>query len=112
LTKEEVRDYIVDSMISLIDSANIKYVKWDMNRTFSDLYSNTLSSNEQGSIIYKYQLGLYNVLERITTRFKDVLFESCASGGNRFDMGMLYYMPQVWASDNTDGFGCPCIRFT
>jgi alpha-galactosidase len=111
LTKEEVRDYIVDSMISLIDSANIKYVKWDMNRTFSDLYSNTLSSNEQGSIIYKYQLGLYNVLERITTRFKDVLFESCASGGNRFDMGMLYYMPQVWASDNTDGFERQKIQY-
>ena len=73
-----------------------------MNRNFSDLYSTGLDAKNQGKLTHCYYLGLYNLLERLTHDFPDVLFESCASGGNRFDLGMLYYMPQIWTSDNTD----------
>lgn len=111
LTKIEVRDYIVEAISKLIESANIKYIKWDMNRNFSDIYSDSLSKANQGKFTHLYQLGLYDVLERITSKYKEVLFESCASGGNRFDMGMLYYMPQVWTSDNTDGYTRRLIQY-
>jgi alpha-galactosidase len=111
LTKAEVRDYLVKSISDLIQSANIKYIKWDMNRSFSDVYSNTLDDASQGKLIHLYQLGLYNILERLTTKHPDILFESCASGGNRFDMAMLYYMPQTWTSDNTDGYCRQLIQY-
>ena len=100
LTKDEVRDYLVNSLSDIFASTNITYVKWDMNRNFSDIFSNNLTN--QGELFHKYVLGLYNVIDRLTNKFPDILFEGCASGGNRFDLGMLYYMPQIWASDNTD----------
>ncbi len=75
-----------------------------MNRNLSDLFSTKLKEGSQGQLQHLYQLGLYEILERLTQKFPHILFESCASGGNRFDMGMLYYMPQVWTSDNTDGY--------
>ncbi|MBI9009527.1 MAG: alpha-galactosidase [Tenericutes bacterium] len=111
LTKAEVKDYLVKVLSDLIESANIKYIKWDMNRSFSDIYSNSLDSANQGKLVHLYQLGLYNILERLTTKFPTVLFESCASGGNRFDMAMLYYMPQVWTSDNTDAYCRQLIQY-
>jgi alpha-galactosidase len=111
LTKKEVRDYLVESLSKLIESANIKYIKWDMNRSFSDIYSNSLDSKSQGKLVHLYQLGLYDILERLTTSYPEILFESCASGGNRFDMAMLYYMPQVWTSDNTDGYCRQLIQY-
>lgn len=104
LTKTAVRDYLVNLLTELFQAANISYVKWDMNRNLTDLYSDTLDHQSQGQLQHLYQLGLYDILERLTTRFPDILFEACASGGNRFDMGMLYYMPQIWTSDNTDGY--------
>ncbi len=104
LTREEVRDYIVNSMTRIFSSAQIAYVKWDYNRNFSDSYSPSLPPGRQGEFAHRYMLGLYEILERLTQRFPDILFESCASGGNRFDLGMLAYMPQIWASDNTDPF--------
>lgn len=100
LTKQEVRQYVIDSMKKVFYSGDINYVKWDMNRNLSDYYSDSLEN--QGEFSHKYILGLYEVLEALTKAFPHILFESCASGGNRFDLGMLSYMPQIWASDNTD----------
>ena len=101
LTRREVRDYIVNSVNSVLNSANIKYVKWDYNRHISDMYSPSLKN--QGEFFHRYILGLYEVLDRIFNKaHKDILFESCSSGGNRFDLGMLCFSPQIWTSDDTD----------
>ena len=100
-TKKEVRDYIIESICNVLSSANISYVKWDMNRQITDAYSSDLG-HRQGEFYHRYILGLYEVLESITKRFPDILFESCAAGGNRFDLGMSFYMPQTWTSDDTD----------
>lgn len=102
LCRPEVRDYIVQQVVSTVQSAPIRYVKWDMNRPLTDLYSPAL--DEQGRFSHRYVQGLYDVLARVTAACPDVLFESCASGGNRFDLGMLCYMPQIWASDDTDAY--------
>ena len=102
LTRPEVCRYVCDSMTSLLSGANISYIKWDMNRILSDTFSPALPPDRQGETAHRYVLGLYSILDRLTKAFPEVLFESCASGGNRFDLGMLCYMPQVWASDNTD----------
>ena len=102
LTREEVCNHLIDEMSRVFASANITYVKWDMNRIFSDTYSATLAPEQQKEFSHRYVLGLYRILGELTKRFPKVLFESCASGGNRFDLGMLCYMPQIWASDNTD----------
>ena len=88
--------------LSSVFSCGVDYVKWDMNRNISDFYSPSLPSHLQGEVGHRYILGLYRLLEKLTERFPDILFESCASGGNRADFGMLCYMPQVWASDNSD----------
>lgn len=101
-SRKEVVDNIYDQMVKVLDSANISYVKWDFNRHITDLYSVSLPSEKQGEVYHRYMLGLYDLLERITSRYPDILFESCSGGGGRFDMGMLYYMPQVWTSDNSD----------
>lgn len=100
LTRQEVRDYIVESVGKTLDSARISYVKWDMNRHMSDAYSPLLSN--QGEFSHRYIMGLYEVLGRIFTPRPHILLESCSSGGNRFDLGMLCYSPQIWASDDTD----------
>jgi alpha-galactosidase len=102
LTREEVRTYIIEAMTRVFQSAAISYVKWDMNRIFSDYYSAGLTAGRQKEFGHRYILGLYQILDVLTKRFPKILFESCASGGNRFDLGMLTYMPQIWASDNTD----------
>ena len=100
LTRSEVRDYIVENVGATLDSASISYVKWDMNRHMADAYSPLLS--EQGEFYHRYIMGLYDCLERIFAPRPDILFESCSSGGNRFDLGMLCYSPQIWTSDDTD----------
>ena len=102
MSRKEVRDNIYNQLEAVLKSANISYVKWDFNRHISDLYSVSLPKERQGEVFHRYILGLYELLERITTNFPDILFESCSGGGGRFDMGMLYYMPQVWTSDNSD----------
>jgi len=101
LSREEVRDYIVSELDRVLGSANIDYVKWDCNRHISDYFS---VHSEPGELLHRQILGLYDVLSRITEKYPHVLFESCSSGGNRFDLGMLAYMPQTWASDDTDGY--------
>ena len=101
-SRQDVCDYIINALSSILDRANIEYVKWDMNRYMSEVGSAALPANRQGEVYHRYILGLYSVLEALTSKYPDVLFESCSSGGGRFDPGMLYYMPQVWTSDNSD----------
>ncbi len=110
LTREEVCSYIIGEMTRVFSSANISYVKWDMNRIFSDRYSPTLLPDQQMEFGHRYIMGLYRILTTLTERFPKILFESCASGGNRFDLGMLCYMPQIWASDNTDAISRASIQ--
>ena len=100
LSRSDVKKYLIETINSLLESANISYVKWDMNRNLSDLYSGVL--NNQGEIYHRYVLGLYEIIEAIQEKFPNILFEGCSAGGNRFDLGILCYMPQIWASDNTD----------
>lgn len=102
LANPEVQSYIIEQMSSVFSSANIAYVKWDMNRIFSDYYSKYLASDRQGEVAHRYMMGLYHVMGVLTGRFPHILFEGCAAGGNRFDLGILCYFPQIWASDNTD----------
>lgn len=102
LCNPTVVDYLIDTFTKIFESANISYVKWDMNRIFSDAYSQYLKPEEQGCVDYFYYLGFYRLTKALTERFPHILFEGCASGGNRFDLGMLCYFPQIWASDNTD----------
>ena len=101
-SRKDVVDNIYNQLVKVLDSANISYVKWDFNRHITDLYSVALPADKQGEIYHRYMLGLYDLLEKITSKYPDILFESCSGGGGRFDMGMLYYMPQVWTSDNSD----------
>ncbi|MEG2015180.1 MAG: alpha-galactosidase, partial [Clostridia bacterium] len=101
LTNTDVQNYIIDSMTKVFSYGNISYIKWDYNRNMSDYYSATLG-DRQGEFFHRYMLGFYRVVNTLVTRFPKILFESCASGGNRVDLGLLCYMPQFWASDNTD----------
>ena len=100
LCQKEVRDYIVKKVSSILDDANISYVKWDMNRHIAEGFSRALQN--QGEFYHRYILGLYEVLARIFTPRPHILLESCSSGGNRFDLGMLCFGPQIWTSDDTD----------
>ncbi|MDD3261510.1 MAG: alpha-galactosidase [Oscillospiraceae bacterium] len=102
LSRTEVQDYLIDAMSKLFSSAPIAYIKWDMNRNMAETGSFADRKISAGALMHRYMLGLYRVLETLTSRFPKILFESCASGGGRFDAGMLYYMPQTWVSDNSD----------
>lgn len=102
LANPEVVDFLTKIFIKRLSSANISYVKWDMNRIFSDVYSPYLSAESQGETAHRYMLGLYRLMDALTKAFPDILFEGCAAGGGRFDLGILCYFPQIWASDNTD----------
>lgn len=102
LSRADVCEYIIEAVSDVLSSAHISYVKWDMNRHITEAGSARLPANRQGEIRHRYLLGLYQILETLTTRFPKVLFESCSGGGGRFDAGMLHYMPQTWTSDNTD----------
>lgn len=100
LTNPAVRDYIAGSVSALLDSAEISYVKWDMNRHMTDMFGSSLAG--QGEFFHRYVIGLYDVMTRVFRDRPHVLLETCSSGGNRFDLGMLCFSPQIWASDNTD----------
>jgi len=104
LSKNEVVDYLFETLKALFSRAEVSYVKWDMNRNFSDIFSQGNDKATQGKFIHLYTLGLYRLLDRLKQAFPKILFESCASGGNRFDLGIHYYMPQAWTSDNTDAY--------
>ena len=102
LCNPEVRKYVIEEMTRVFSSGDIRYAKWDMNRIFSDIYAPSLPAERQGETAHRYVLGLYQIIEELTTRFPKILFEGCSAGGNRFDLGILCYFPQIWASDNTD----------
>lgn len=129
LGRTDVQDYIIDSMTKVFESANIEYVKWDMNRTLTDIYSVALKSSvydcsveaetstdlgdnsqnqsiieghRQGELTHRYMLGLYRCMRELTEHFPHILFEGCSAGGNRFDLGILSFFPQIWGSDDTD----------
>ena len=101
-SNKEVRDYIYGLMRKILDSANIEYIKWDMNRQFTEIGSNFLPANRQRELWHRYVLGVYDVMNRLTTDYPHLLLENCSGGGARFDPGMLYYSPQIWCSDDTD----------
>lgn len=102
LSRQEVRDYVYEAVASLLRSANISYVKWDMNRQLTDLGSHGLPRERQGELLHRYVLGVYELQERLIREFPMLLLENCSGGGARFDPGMLYYSPQIWCSDDTD----------
>lgn len=102
LTRAEVRQYIMDNLRATLNSAPISYVKWDMNRSLTDVWSAALPAQRQGEVYHRYVLGVYEILEMLHQEFPQVLIEGCSGGGGRFDCGMLYYTPQIWCSDNTD----------
>ena len=103
MSRSDVRDYIFDSISAVLKSANVEYVKWDMNRSICDIYSAALPKERQGEVYHRYVLGVYDLMERFTSTFPDILFEGCSGGGGRFDPAILYYSPQIWCSDDTDG---------
>ena len=101
-SRKEVVDFIHESMAKILRNAKVSYIKWDMNRSITECYSAALPADRQGEVFHRYILGVYDLYEHLTTEFPKVLFESCSSGGARFDPGMLYYAPQAWASDDSD----------
>lgn len=101
-TNQEVIDYLFDAISSIIQETRLEYIKWDYNRHITDAYTATLSAAKQMEFGHRYILGVYQLLERLTKAYPEVLFESCSSGGGRFDLGMMYYAPQAWTSDDTD----------
>ena len=107
-TRKDVRDYIVKTMTEVFRLSKADYVKWDMNRIFSDFYS--ASGIRMGEFFHRYVMGLYEVFARLVAAFPEILFEGCASGGNRFDLGILCFMPQIWTSDNSDAFSRTVIQ--
>lgn len=102
LSNPDVVDYLTEEMSRVFSTSGTDYVKWDMNRIFSHAFSPNLPPEQQGEVCHRYICGLYRLLNRLTERFPHILFEGCASGGGRFDLGMLCFFPQIWASDNTD----------
>lgn len=101
-SRKEVVDHIYGMISKVLDSANIEYIKWDMNRSLMDVFSVTAESGAQGMVLHRYMLGVYDLLERLLQRYPNLFIEGCSGGGGRFDAGMLYYTPQIWCSDNTD----------
>lgn len=101
-SRKEVVDYIYDMVAKILSESKISYIKWDMNRNITECFSQGYGPERQGEIFHRYILGLYDLYNRLNTAFPQVLFESCASGGGRFDPGLLYYAPQCWTSDDTD----------
>ena len=99
-SRAEVREHIFECICQILDQGRIGYLKWDANRSISDVYSH--AATDQGKVLYDNMLGVYEILERLNTRYPDLLIEGCSGGGGRFDAGMLYYSPQIWCSDNTD----------
>lgn len=110
-SRKDVRDAVFEQICAVLDQGNIEYVKWDMNRSIADVYSMTGTAESQGRVTYDYVLGVYDFLERLNTRYPDMLIEGCSGGGGRFDAGMMYYTPQIWCSDNTDAIDRVRIQY-
>ncbi|MDO5545991.1 MAG: alpha-galactosidase [Eubacteriales bacterium] len=108
MSRADVVDWLYETLSTLLRENPIDYIKWDMNRNLADVYSRALPAARQGEVSHRFVLGYYDLMERLTREFPDVLFEGCAGGGGRFDAGVLAYSPQIWCSDNTD----PIARLT
>ena len=102
MSRPEVVDYLFGVLSDVLGSAPVSYVKWDMNRNITEPYSVALPADRQGEFFHRYILGVYQLYRRLTEAFPDILFESCAGGGGRFDPGLMAYAPQAWTSDDTD----------
>lgn len=102
LSRNEVVEHIFQQMDAILKKSKISYIKWDMNRYITEAYSISLDADQQGEMFHRYILGVYQLYEKLIEKYPDILFESCAGGGGRFDPGMLYYAPQTWTSDDTD----------
>lgn len=100
MSRRDVQDYLIRCINGILDDANIYYVKWDINRSLTDIWSNALSGEKQGEVYHRYILGLYHVMDEIILTHPDILFEGCSGGGGRYDAAMLHYYPQYWVSDN------------
>ncbi|MFB9768732.1 alpha-galactosidase [Lactiplantibacillus modestisalitolerans] len=111
LGRPEVRENVHQQLRAVLDKCQIEYIKWDMNRHITDVYSAALPAERQGEVLHRYVLGLYQLLEELTTEYPDILWEGCSGGGGRFDTGLLYYMPQSWVSDNTDAIARLQIQY-
>ena len=103
MSRTEVIDYLYTSMEKVLMSAKISYVKWDFNRSLANIYSGALQAHKQGELCHRFVLGSYALMDRLRTSFPDLLIEGCSGGGGRFDAGILFYSPQIWCSDNTEG---------
>lgn len=110
-SRPDVCQEMIKRVSAILESAPISYVKWDMNRNMTEIGSSYWPKNQQQEVAHRYMLGLYHVMETITSRFPEILFESCSGGGGRFDPGMLHYMPQTWTSDNTDAISRLRIQY-
>lgn len=102
MSRKDVVDYLAQRISEIIDETHLDYIKWDMNRNITEAFSHQLEATSQLELAHRYILGVYDLYDRLTQAYPDVLFESCASGGGRFDLGMMYYAPQAWTSDDTD----------
>ena len=110
-SRKDIQDYMINRLSAIFAETPITYVKWDFNRSICDKYSQALPTERQGEFAHRYVLGLYRVLEELTTKFPHILFEGCSGGGGRFDAGMLYYTPQIWCSDNSDAIERLSIQY-
>lgn len=102
MSRKDVQDYLIEKVNAILDDANIFYVKWDINRSLTDIWSNNVSAEKQGEVYHRYILGLYRVMDNIIKTHPDILFEGCSGGGGRYDPAMLHYYPQYWVSDNNN----------
>lgn len=110
-SRKEVRDAIWEQLNSILKNIPLAYLKWDMNRHLTEVGSGAFPPEKQGEIYHRYVLGVYDLMYRITSTYPDILLENCSGGGGRFDLGMLYYSPQIWTSDNTDAFARTKIQY-
>jgi alpha-galactosidase len=110
-TNPVVRDYVFNMIKAILDSANVEYIKWDMNRRLTEASSPYLPRECQRETMHRYTLGVYELMERLTAAYPNLLLENCSSGGGRFDPGMLYFSPQIWCSDNTDAICRTAIQY-
>ena len=111
MTREDVREYLLERLTTIVHDAKIDYVKWDMNRSVCDVYSHVAAQNRNGELYHRYVLGVYDLLERFLAACPDLLLEGCSGGGGRYDAGMMYYSPQIWCSDNTDAINRLSIQY-